>query len=220
MAEFKLTAQKRDVVGKKVSRLRSAGMVPGAVYGPKTEPTRLSFKYRELEVALMNAGGTNVIDLNVEDGQTVPVLAREVQRDVIRGDILHVDFFALDMLAKIRAEVPVHYTGESPLVASRKAILLTGPNSLTIEVLASNLMNQIMVDLTGLVEMGDTITVADLNLGDDVTIINDEEEMIAKIVQPSAARAEADAAMGEGEEGVEGEEGEEGEEGDGEEDEE
>ncbi|QPC81581.1 50S ribosomal protein L25 [Phototrophicus methaneseepsis] len=210
MAEFKLAAQKRDVVGKKVSRLRNDGFVPGAVYGPKTEPTRLKFKYRELELALMHAGGTNVIDLNVEGAQTVPVLAREVQRDIIKGDILHVDFFALDMKAKIRAEVPVHYVGESPLVASRKAILLTGPNSLTIEVLASDLMNQIEVDLTGLAEMGDTITVADLKLGDDVTIINDPEEMIAKVVQPSAARAESDLAAAEGEEGLEG--GEEGEE--------
>ena len=212
MAEFKLKAEKREVVGKKVSRLRIAGKVPGAVYGPKHPPTRLQFQYRELELALMHAGGTNIIDLDIVGDKSVPVLAREVQRDIIRGDILHVDFLALDMNAVIRTEVPVTYTGESPLVAARKAILLTGPNTLTIEVLASNLMNQIEVNLDSMEEMGDTITVADLNLGDDVNIINDPDEMIAKIVQPSAARAEADLEAMEGEEGEEGEGGEEDEE--------
>ncbi|MCB9459409.1 MAG: 50S ribosomal protein L25 [Anaerolineaceae bacterium] len=205
MADFKLQAEKREVVGKKVSQLRNAGKVPGAVYGPKHAPTRLQFQYRELEVALMKAGGTNIIDLDIVGDKSVPVLAREVQRDIIRGNILHVDFLALDMNAKIRAEVPVTYIGESPLVAQRKAILLTGPNTLTIEVLASNLMNQIEVNLDGMEEIGDTITVADLNLGDDVTVINDPEEMIAKIVQPSAARAEADLEAMEGEEGEAGE---------------
>lgn len=189
MAEYSLEAQMRTVVGKKVKRIRNSGMVPGTVYGPKTDPIKVQFGYRQLEKTLMSAGGTNLIDINVEGDKTYPVLARDVQRDILKGDILHVDFFAVDMQTKIRADIPLDYVGESPMIASRKGIMITGPNSVTVEMLPSNLINQIKVDVSTLVEMGDTISVKDLPLDDSITVINDPEEMIARIVQPSAARA-------------------------------
>lgn len=221
MADFSIKAEARNIQGKKVSQLRNSGQVPGAIYGPNIDPQKVTFDYRELENTLRNAGGTNVIDVQVDGGDNIPVLAREVQRSVIRGDILHVDFLAPDMNKKIRAEVRVEIVGQSPLVVSRKGIMLTGPNSIQLEMLPSNLLNKVTVDITGLEEIGDTIAVKDLPLDDGITVINDPEEMIVKIVQPSAARAaEMEAitagleALGEGEEGevVEGEEGEEDEE--------
>lgn len=210
MAEFSIKAETRATKGKKVSQLRNEGKVPGAVYGPNIEPQRVTFDYRELDSTLRQAGGTNVIDLDV-DGNTIPVLAREVQRSVLRNDILHVDFLAPDMNKKIRAEVRLQIVGQSPLVVSRKGIMLTGPNSITLEMLPSNLLNMVEVDVSELDEIGDTISVKDLPLRDGITVINDPEEMIAKIVQPSAARAaEMEAMLATGEEGelAEGEEGE------------
>lgn len=214
MAEFNLTAQQRNIVGKKVGRLRREGIVPGTIYGPKTPPVNVQFVYRDVEVALMNAGGTNVVQIAVDDDKIYATLARDVQRDVIRGSILHVDFFAVDMDTKIRAEIPIEMINQSPLVEARKAILITGPNSLTVEMLPSRLMDRITIDLAELEEMGDAVAVKDLQLG-DATIINDPEEMIAKVVQPSAARAAERLAILEGEPVEEGEmpEGEEGEEG-------
>lgn len=213
MAEYSLKAEARTIQGKKVSRLRNEGKVPGTVYGPNIDPQKLTMDYRELEITLRNAGGTNVIDLNV-NGDSMPVLAREVQRSVIRGDILHVDFLAPDMKKTIRADVRLVIVGESPLVVARKGIMLTGPNSIQLEMLPGNLLNTVTVDISGLEEIGDTIAVKDLPLADGITVINDPEEMIVKIVQPSAARAaemEAITAALEGEDGeaIEGEEGEE-----------
>lgn len=188
MAEFTLAAEPRTIKGKKVSQLREKGLVPGTVYGPNIEPRKITVDYRELENTLRNAGGTNVIDIEV-DGDTIPVLAREVQRMVIKGNILHVDFLAPDMNRKIRADVRIEIIGQSPLVASRKGILLTGPNTIQLEMLPSNLLNKIQVDVSELDTIGDTVAVKDLPLRDGITVINDPEEMIAKIVQPSAARA-------------------------------
>jgi large subunit ribosomal protein L25 len=204
VADFTLNAQARSITGKKVSQLRKQDVVPGSLYGPNVEPVKLQFQYRELDSTLRHAGGTNLIDINVEDGQSYPVIAREVQRDILKQTILHVDFFAVDMNVKIRAEIPVVFVGQSPLIVSRKGIMLTGPNSLTVEMLPSRLMDKITVDVSEMDEMGDTISVKDLDLG-DVTIINDPEEMIAKILQPSAARAEEALEAAEGEEGEEGE---------------
>jgi large subunit ribosomal protein L25 len=190
---YVLEAQPRTVVGKKVGALRRTGQVPVVVYGPKTEPLNLQIPYRPLQIALMKAGGTNLIDITFEGGRQT-VLARDVQRDVLRGDILHVDFFAVDLLVKIKIDVPIHFVGESPAVNTRKGILLTGPTMLSIETLPSHLLSQIEVDLSGLNDVGDAVHVRDLKLDADITILNDPEEMLARISQSSAARSEEDEA--------------------------
>ena len=195
MADFTIEAEPRHVTGKKVKTVRKSGYVPVSVYGPKTSPESLKIPYRALEIILRDAGGTNVIDLKVNGGKTHKVLARDVQRDVLKGTIMHVDFFALDMDAKIRADIPIHLMGTSPAVASREGILLTGTNTITIETLPDRLLNQIEIDLSQLKQVNDAITVADLDLGEGVEIINEPEEMIARVSQTSAARAELLEAM-------------------------
>lgn len=197
MAEYVIEAQPRAVIGKKVSQLRTQGIVPIVVYGPRIEPVNLQVPYRPLEIALMKAGGTNLIDITA-NGTTHTVLAREVQRDVLRGKILHVDFFAVDMSAKIRIDVFIHLTGESPAILANKGILVQGVSSLTIETLPSHLLQQINVDISGLNEIGDAIHARDLNLGEDITIVNDPEELIVRISQTSAARSEEEEALEEG----------------------
>ncbi len=199
MADVVLEAQPRTVVGKKVKTLRNQGLVPVSVYGPKIDPVKLQVPYRALEVALMKAGGTSLIDIKV-DKDIHTVLAREVQRQVVRGDILHVDFFAVDVTAVLTADIPVHLIGESPVVDSGDGILLTGTNTVTIETLPGKLMDFIEVDLSRLTEIGDSITVADLDLGDDIRILNDPEDMLARVATTSAARADMLEEMEEGDE--------------------
>lgn len=194
MAEkYVIEAQSREIIGKKVSQLRRQGIVPVTVYGPKAQPVNLQVPYRPLQLALLKAGGTNLIEINV-DGKTTPVLAREVQRDILRNDIMHVDFFAVDMTAKIRIDVPLHFVGESSAVSTKKGILVTGPTVITIETLPSHLLNSIEIDISNLNEVGDSIHVRDLKLAEEVVVINDPDEMIARISQPAAARSEEDAA--------------------------
>lgn len=197
MADFSIEAQTRTVSGKEVRQLRKEGLVPVVVYGPKTPSLSLQIPYRPLEVALMHAGGTNLIDINVQGGGKHVVLAREVQRHILRGDILHVDFFAVDMKATLTADVFLNFVGESPAVESRIGILLNGLNSLTIETLPGDLPNQIDIDITILENIGDVIYVRDLDLGDKLTILNDPDEMIVRVNQPSGARAAADLAAAE-----------------------
>jgi len=186
---FALEAQPRTAIGKKVKIVRKQGFVPGTLYGPKMEPLSIQFPYRALQVALMKAGGTHLIDIEV-GGKKYPALARDVQRDVLKGDILHVDFLAVDMTAKITAEIPISLINESPVVVSREGILITGPNTLTVETLPENLVDHIEIDLSSLKELGDDIQVKDIDMGEATQILNDPEEMIAKVVQTSAARAE------------------------------
>ncbi len=203
MSDFQLAAQKRRARGKKNRQLRRDGFVPGILYGPSTDPLSVQFPYRSVEVMLMEAGGTNLIDIEVE-GAVFPSLAREVQRDVVRGDILHVDFLAVDQSQRISVEVPIVMEGRSPVVVAREGILITGRSSLTLEVYPSDIRDRIIINLSELTELGSEVLVRDLTFGENVTVHNDPNEMLAKIVQPAAARAEEDL---EGEEGeIEGEE--------------
>jgi large subunit ribosomal protein L25 len=206
VSDFVIEAEPRTVVGKKVKRLRSAGQVPITVYGPKIEPLNLKVPYRALQVALMKAGGTNLIDMNY-DGKTVSVLAREVQRDVVKGDILHADFFAVDEDQTLIADIPVHLNGESPLVTARKAILLTGANFVTVEMLPRMLktINSIEIDLTQLDDMSKSITVGDLDLGEDIRIINEPEETLARLTVPRAVVSAESELEAEGEGAEDGE---------------
>lgn len=206
MAEYKLNAQERTVIGKKVGKLRRNGIVPIVVYGSETAPVHLQVNYRELEMTLRDAGGTNLIEIAVEGSQSYNVLARDVQRDVVRRDILHADFFAISANARITVEVPVVMINESPAVAARKGILLSGPNTLSVEMRASNMLDQIEIDLSSLEKVGDSIYVKDLNFGENARVLNDPEEMIARVAISSAARREealaaAAGLAGEGEEG-------------------
>lgn len=190
MAEnLTLEAEPRTIVGKKVSQLRRQGLVPVALYGPRVEPISAQIPYRPLELALLSAGGTHLIDLKM-GSDTHIVLARAVQRDVIRGDILHVDFFVVDETQVISTDVPIHFINESPAVAAKKGILLAGPSMLSIETLPSKLLSVVQVDLSSLAEVGDSIYVHNLDLGEGIKILNDPDEMICRISQTSAARAE------------------------------
>ena len=203
MSDYVIEAEVRTIRKKKVNLLRAKGLVPCTIYGPNTEPASIQVPYRHLELILRGAGGTNLIDIKA-GGETYVVLAREVQRDVLKGTILHADFFAVDETSKLRITVPINLVGESPALEARLGILMTGTNSIVIETLPSKMIDRIEVDISILEEIGDAINVSDLKLDEEITIINDPSEMLARIAQTSADRAEED--LEEGEEGEEGEE--------------
>lgn len=191
MADFSLEVQARTITGKKVTQIRNQGLVPGTIYGPKIQPFNVQIPYRALELTLLKAGGTNLIDL-VLDGKTHTVLAREVKRDPIKRTLQHIDFYVVDLKSKIRTSVPLQFINESPMVAQKRGVLITGPTAITIEVLPGELLHSIEVDLAQLKNLGDSITVGDLKLGEGITIVDDPDEMLAKILQTSASRSEDD----------------------------
>jgi large subunit ribosomal protein L25 len=178
---FTLEAQPRSVTGKKVGQLRRAGLVPVIVYGPKSEPMALQIPYRALQLALLKAGGTHIISLNIDDGRSQMVLARSVQRDVIKGDILHVDFLAVDASTRITTVVPLVLVGEAPAVKAGLGVLLNGIQSVEIEALPSDLIDRVEVDLSSLKALNDSLHVRDLRLSDRLTVLSDADDMIVRV---------------------------------------
>ncbi len=183
MEEITIDAQPRTVTGKQVRQLRRDGLVPAVVYGHRTEPFAVQIEERALRHILQRVGGNQLIRLRVGDGGAPRmVLLREVQREPVKRRPLHVDFYEVVMTERIRAEIPVRLTGESPLVRRGDGLLYRGVESVEVECLPSDLMAQIDIDVSQLVEIDQEITVGDLQLGEQYEVLSDLSEVLARVI--------------------------------------
>ncbi len=180
MERLELSAQKREETGKGSARkLRKTGLIPAVLYGGNRQPVNLKLDASEVEDVI---GGNVIIDLSLED-ETDPVMVKEVQRDIIKGDLLHVDFYQVDLEEKIEVEVPVETVGQS--IGEREGgILEVILREIEISCLPTDIPETFEVDISDL-EVGDSVSVADLEVSEDIEIITDSDETIATIVVPS-----------------------------------
>ena len=196
--EQKLIAERRPVSGKEVAKkVRAAGQVPAVLYGHGMDPVSIAVNAREL-THLLHRGGANVlIDLEI-DGKPQLALAREIQRDHIKGQYVHVDFIAVRRDERITVAVPVRPTGEAPGVKAG-GVLEHHLWEVQVECLARSVPEAIDVDISEL-NVGDSLRVADLVLPEDMTLVSTEDELVLAVVVPQARAVEelpAEAAEGE-----------------------
>jgi large subunit ribosomal protein L25 len=205
-----LTAVSRTVTGKKVRVLRRDGVVPIHMFGRGIESQSLQADSRTLSTVLPQAG-TNVpitIDVDGQDGDNV-CFVRQVQRHPVSEALLHVDFQRVDISRKVSAEVPLLVEGVSLAVEEMEGTLLQTLSSISVEALPMSMPASFTVDISILDDFDKTIRVATLQTDEDVTILNDGEEMIATVVRPRVEEEEVpddEELEGLEEEGVEGEE--------------
>lgn len=177
---YNLDAQERAVTGKKVGQLRVQGLVPAVIYGAKVNPINVQIPYRPLEIALLHAGGTHLININF-DGKSQSVITRAVQRDVLKGTIIHVDFLAVDASTRITANIAIQLVGESPAAETRIGELAQSLTTLAIEAVPADLIDAVEVDISGLKEIGDSIHVRNLNISSKITVLDDPDELVVRI---------------------------------------
>ena len=181
--QVELTAEKRTVLGKQVKQLRRQGWVPGVMYGHGFEAIPLQFENRSISKLLSHVSGSQLVSVQVAD-QKEPEMAlvRDVQRDVIKGTILHVDFYRVEMTERLTAEIPLVIVGESPVIALHEGILIQGISAIEVECLPGDLVDEIAVDLSDLEEIGQGVYVRDLAIPSGIDVLTDVDEMIVRIV--------------------------------------
>jgi large subunit ribosomal protein L25 len=179
-----LTAHKRTVQGKQVKQLRREGWIPGVMYGHDFDAVPLQFEARSLKHLLSRVGGSQLINIKIE-GQKKPeaALVREVQRDPVRHNLLHVDFYHVKMTERLTAEIPLEMVGESPVVEQKEGILLQDLSSIEVECLPGDLVDAIEVDLSDLVELDQALYVRDLAVPAGIDVLTDPDEMIVHLVR-------------------------------------
>jgi large subunit ribosomal protein L25 len=198
-----LKATKRTVTGKQVKQLRRAGQIPAVIYGHHVEPVVISLDAHDATLSLSRVSSSTLITINVE-GTEYPTLVREKQRDFIRNVLTHVDFLAVSLKEKLRAEVSIELTGISAAVKDFNAILVNGLTTLTVECLPSDLPEKFVVDISNLAVIGNGIHVRDIPAPENVKIMDDGDEMIVVATAPAKEEVVEVAAVVP----VEGEEGE------------
>lgn len=197
-----LAARPRTVIGKKVSQLRRQGITPIVVYGHSFSPVELEVDSKALLKALRAAGTSRLITLSV-DGEKRPrmTILRDVQRHPTRLDVLHADLLQVAMDQTVRSEIPLDFSGEPLLAERHEALVDYELSTLTIEALPGDLPATIAVDLTRLVQVHDTITVAGLDTAGRFQVMQDPETVIARLLPVSrgaeAAEEEAPEAAAE-----------------------
>ncbi len=196
-------------------RLRLQGKVPATVYGLGKEAVTASVDYRELRGALSTVAGLNVVLSLDLGGQHEMALVKEMQRNPLRGDVTHVDFLRVEPDSDVAVEVPIRLTGEAAAVIEINGIVERTQDTLRVLAKPRSIPNELVLDVTELT-VGDTLTVADIDLPAGVTSLVDESApVVSGIITRSALEAAAEAeAEEEGEGEADGEEAAEGDAGD------
>jgi large subunit ribosomal protein L25 len=167
--ELTLTATTgRELGSRTSSRLRNEGKVPGVVYGLGRDAVAVAVEWTELRRVLTTEAGLNaLIDLKV-DGETELTLVKDMQRDPVRRNVLHVDFLRLDRNAPVAVDVPVVVHGFAKDVEDRRGIVDQALKTLTVQAKPADIPTQFDIDVTDLT-IGGVITVADVELPAGVT---------------------------------------------------
>ena len=182
MQQIELNAAPRKVTGKQVKALRRAGLVPANLYGRSVKPLALQVDAKSLNRVLVHAGTSRLITLNVEGRpESLKALAREIQREPITGSLYHVDLFAVSMTERIKLDVRIVLTGESPAVQRGEGVLVHALNSVEIQCLPGDLMNAIRVDVSTLDKVDAQIAVKDLKVSEGIEILAGLDEMVVRV---------------------------------------
>ncbi|MDR2098265.1 MAG: 50S ribosomal protein L25 [Spirochaetaceae bacterium] len=188
MSNVVFSAKKRTDFGSaKAARLRKSGRVPGVIYG-KGESIPIDLDSRELSGYLRTISESTIVKVNV-DGASRDAFVKATQRNIQDGNIIHVDFYEIEMGKILRARVSVHITG-SPIGVRDGGVLETPLHDVEVECLPKDLPERITVDISGL-GVNQSIHVRDLELGAGVKLISAEDQVVALV---KFAKAEAAAA--------------------------
>ncbi|GGW00350.1 50S ribosomal protein L25 [Streptomyces narbonensis] len=194
MSEVKLAASVRTEFGKGASRqLRRASLVPTVLYGHGTDPVHISLPAHELGLALRTPNVLLSLDI---EGTSELAIPKAVQRDAIKGSLVHVDLILVKRGEKVTVEIPVQAEGE---LAAGGNLLEHVLNTLSVEAEATHLPEAVTVSVEGL-EAGASVLAKDITLPKGATLVTDAD---AVVIQVLAAQAEEPAAEAEATEGAE-----------------
>jgi large subunit ribosomal protein L25 len=189
MDEVVLNASRRTVLGKQVKAIRREGKLPAVIYGHHIDPISIVMDLRDTSRSLMGLAPSALVTVDVE-GTPHKVLVKEKQRNKITGTLLHVDFLAVSMTEKLRSQVYMEIVGLAPAIKDFDGVLVTGSDEVEVECLPQDLPERLVVDVSGLLKIGDGIYVRDLAVPEGVKILADPDTMVALITAQAAVEEE------------------------------
>ncbi len=191
-SELKLAAVTRQPGRQALSQLRAQGFIPAVVYGPKTENLHIQIKKTEALKIYDQAGESSLITLDIDGKDQRQVIVKDIHQSSVKDLLIHMDFFQVDMAEKVTTEVELNFIGEAPAVKQLGGVVVKNFDAVEIECLPQDLINELDVDLSILVDFGSHITFANLTMPKGVALSDKHElnEIIVAVEEPRAVAVE------------------------------
>ncbi|MBI2723469.1 MAG: 50S ribosomal protein L25 [Chloroflexi bacterium] len=191
-----LQVSPRTVLGKKVAQLRRSGVTPANVFGHKIDSTAVQADTVELTRLLRAVTRNAILSVQVEgEGAPRTVVVRDIDRDPVTSQILHVDFYQVSMREKMRTDVRIVLTGTSDAVTTFGGVLLQMLETVSVEALPADIPEQFEADVTAITQLEGSLHVRDLPVdASKVTMNTDPDVVIARVASPRLAAEETPAA--------------------------
>ena len=203
----KLTVKTRERLGSgETRRLRKQGLVPGVLYGAG-DPVSIAVEERELRRALTGPAGLHsILDVEIDGtGKAHASILKDYQVDKVRGGVTHIDLHEVRLDQPITATVSVHLIGGEDAPGVREGGVLSQPlREIQVSALPLEVPEHIDLDVSHMAS-GDTLRIADVQIGDNVTLLHDPETVVATVTAPTREIAPEELLEGEEAEAVEGE---------------
>ncbi|NLT21897.1 MAG: 50S ribosomal protein L25 [Syntrophorhabdus sp.] len=186
MEQVLIKADRRSATGKGVARkARAAGKIPAVLYGGGVDSVSITISSKDWDTITRRMKRNVILDMEIHGGASVenrPVMVKEVQRNGVGTEIMHIDFLQVSMEKTVEVEVPIHLSGKS------KGEVLGGVidihlRSIKVECLPGQIPEEIVVDLTEL-DIGDSVHVSDISLP-GVKLIEHGDVAILSVVPPT-----------------------------------
>jgi large subunit ribosomal protein L25 len=187
MPEFVVPAESRAETGKNVNRrLRTRGLIPGVLYGKGRAPLPVAVSPKEITAILRSSSGENTLfDLEI-GGARRKVILKEFQREPVRGQLLHADFYEVALDKPIEVSVPIELLGTPVGVKLQGGLVDFITRELDIECLPTEIPEKISVDISHL-ELGKHLRVSELTLPSGrITLLTEPDVVIVHVVTPRA----------------------------------
>ncbi|MBI5466145.1 MAG: 50S ribosomal protein L25 [Candidatus Kerfeldbacteria bacterium] len=188
-----LNISKRTAIGKSVKTLRHQDQIPGVIYGHGVATTPVTVQRQAFDKAYREVGASTLIDLALDDTKPIKALIQDVQWHPLRGTAEHIDFHQVRMDEKLTVDIPFKYTGESRAVKELGGTLVKNIDHLKVECLPQDLVHEIGVSISGLVEFDQSIMLRDLKLPPGLKVLSpqQDDEVLVTVMPP---RSEAELA--------------------------
>lgn len=198
--KVQLSAQARSESNGKAKKIRTAGFIPAVLYGFGKANQNIKVKKHDFEKAFEIAGEFNLVDLSINEAAPVKVIIKDVQRDGITDNIVHIDFYQVDMTKKITTEIPLNFVGEAKAVKELGGTLVKNMDTVEVECLPGDLVSHIDVDISILENFDQFIRLHDLILPQGIVLAQETNEAVVGVaetkIEEEAPKAEAVPAEG------------------------
>ena len=186
--DTKLVITDRELTGSaNVRRLRRAGQIPGVIYGEGCEARLVTLPKHTFEQMLLRHAGDQMMVTIELNGKEESVLLKDIQRDVLRDGVKHVDFQAVSLTKKLKVQIAVELVGESEGVSTQGGVLDQVLHTVEVECLPGDILEKIELDVSAL-KLGDVLTVKEMGLdASKYEVLMDGDVGVVSILAPRVA---------------------------------